>query len=42
MTPWNPPVVQGVKGSGIVTAVAWILSLARELPHTAGMAKKMK
>lgn len=30
--------VQGVKGSGSVTAVAWILSLAREL----GMAKKMK
>ena len=41
MAPW-------VKGSGVVTAVAWVSavawvqSLTQELPHVAGAAKKRK
>lgn len=35
-----PAVAQGLKGSGGVTAVAQVPSLARELLHAADMAKK--
>ena len=31
-----------VKGSIVVTAVVWVRSLAWELPHAAGVAKKME
>ena len=31
-----------VKGCGIVTAAAWIQSLAQELPYAVGAAKKKK
>ena len=32
----------GLAGSSVVTDVAWVRSLARELPHTIGMGKKKK
>ena len=31
-----------IKGSSVVTAVAWVQSLARELPHAKGAAKEKK
>ena len=32
----------GNQGTGVVTAVAWVRSLAGELLHAAGVAKKKK
>ena len=41
MAPRSSLVVQQVKDqSDVVTAVAWVRSLARELPHTVSVAKK--
>ena len=37
-----PGLAQWVKGSGVVTATAWIQSLAWELPHAIGVAIKKK
>ena len=34
--------MQWVKESGIATAAVWIQSLAQELPHNPGAAKKKK
>ena len=37
-----PDPVKGVKGSSIATVVAWIQSLAPELPYATGRAIKIK